>query len=583
MPLFLNDYGLEFFTEDDDTFRALMMMVAQDGKAITGYYGLPYLNLHFGHVQMIDRIIRNEEGNYEASGLDVHSMGNQMWSVRIQGANIDREDKDLLEKRVLVTKPDGSGGMAVVNLVNADVLPSFLKDDLITMQMIGLPLLIQYFEDEDAYEDSLPPMDNGGKLMLEDGFVFPNGFLRNRGVNSPEFETDEYLDDLTNIRGTVKGLYYGKFAFQGQEENTFIRCMIDTQFGPLEIVHTYDQVEEAQRKSLHEGAIVSFFGVLSGDPAINQYAEGIVRDEEHDLALLRYSFVEGDPERLRSVLTEDATYRAECDDLYFQGPDEIIKRIKYVQSCNKTEETRYFAHMATIQSVDGKAIYEAGKRCIVLAHGEETAYESIAFIEVNEEGLIQSIVTSTDASYHFAIDEKPGKRSFFDDVELPESVAAQLLGRAHFDGIVDIDISDEEILADTTYEYEFENNIEQLLKAAPEDLETNKDTLRENLFGYLFAKAAELDYLQRHAEMRKQGGLVGSYSAEDAWGGSLRSNLEPEKHEVLEKALHLGKRYYGDFSFFQSQQPEDSYDDNLRKALMLMQLLGVWYGKKHLG
>lgn len=581
MPLLLEDFGLDFFTDDENTFLGLMKLVAQDGKAITGYYGLPYLNLHLGAVQLIERIDRNEEGNYEAVGLDSHLSGNQIWTVRVHGASIDRKDGDPLQKRVLVSQPDGNG-MAVVNLVNADVLPSYLEDDLITMQMIGLPRLIEYFEDEDAYADSLPPMESGKKLLLEDGSVFPTGFMRNRMVGSPEFESDENLDDLTNIRGTVKELYHGRFAFQGQEENLFIRCVIETQFGPLEIVHTYDQIAEAQRGSIRKGAIVNFYGILSGDVAINEYENGIVRDEEHNLAALRFAFVEGDPERLRSVLADNASYRAESDDLLFQGSDEIIKRIRYVQSCNQEEKDRYYAHMATIQSVDGKAAYAPGKRCVVLAHGKENAYESIAFIEVDEAGLIESIVTSTDARYHFVIDEKPDKRSVFDDIEPPSSVVAPMLARARWLGVLDDETTDEAVLSDTTYAYELENNVDQVMKSAPDGFGQDNDAGAENLFGYLFAKATELDVLFRHPEKRAQKNLMGSYSDADAWEGVVRSYLDSEAKAVLAAAFETGKQFYKDFHFFQMRQANDTFDENLRRALILVQILGVRYAKTKL-
>ena len=580
MPLFLEDYGLDYFTEDEDTFRALMMLVAQDGKAITGYYGLPYLNLHLGAVQLIERIDRNEEGNYEAAGLDSHLSGNQIWTVRVHGASIDRTDGDALQKRVLVSRADGDG-MAVVNLVNADVLPSYLEDDLITMQMIGLPRLMEYFEDEDAYTDSLPPMESGKKLLLEDGSVFPTGFMRNRMVDSPEFESDEDLDDLTNIRGTVKALYHGKFRFQGQEENLFIRCVIDTQFGPLEIVHTYDQIAEAQRGSIRKGAIVNFYGILSGDVAINEYENGIVRDEEHNLAALRYAFVKGDPERLRSILADNASYRAESDDLLFQGAGEIIKRIRYVQSCNQEEKDRYYAHMATICAVDGNAAYAPGKRCVVLAHGGENRYESIAFIEVDEAGLIESIVTSTDARYRFVLDEKPEKRSVFDDVELPTSVEAPMLARARWIGILDDEIADEAVLSSAACTGEFESNADRVLEAAPADLDANRDALPENVFGYLFAAAAESDPLCRHSDKPDRKGPAGSFSAADAWAGAVRSHPDPEVQAVLDAAFETGKQFYKDFHFFQMRQTEDAFDENLRRALILVQMLGAYYARKH--
>ena len=47
---------------------------------------------------------------------------------------------------------DGSG-MLPIHIINADVLPSFLEDDVVSMQMCAFPLDINYYADEDDYAD----------------------------------------------------------------------------------------------------------------------------------------------------------------------------------------------------------------------------------------------------------------------------------------------------------------------------------------------------------------------------------------------------------------------------------------------
>ena len=146
MAQFLENFGLDFFTEEEETFTNLMKFVASEGKPITGYYGLPYFNHHFGEVQIILNTEHNDSGEgLSVTGLDTHASGRAVWEVRLSEVNIDRKDKDTLSKRVVVSRMDGSGGMAVVNLVNADVMPSFLEGDTVKMQMIAFPKLIEYF------------------------------------------------------------------------------------------------------------------------------------------------------------------------------------------------------------------------------------------------------------------------------------------------------------------------------------------------------------------------------------------------------------------------------------------------------
>ena len=61
MANFMEHLGLDFLVETEDQVRGLWGYIAQEGKAITGYYGYPYLNQHFGDAQLILRTIRNDE------------------------------------------------------------------------------------------------------------------------------------------------------------------------------------------------------------------------------------------------------------------------------------------------------------------------------------------------------------------------------------------------------------------------------------------------------------------------------------------------------------------------------------------
>lgn len=587
MALYLENFDLDFFREDEDMLMGLMGHVAKEGKGITGYYGLPYLNLHYGDVQMILRTDHREDGEgLEVQGLDTHAKGNAVWECRLNSIDINKNERDKLSRRVMVTRLDGSGGMAVVTLVNADVLPSFLEDDTIKMQMIGFPELIQYFEDEDAYAESQPSLRGGQKFMLSEGSVFPSGFMRNRSPEDPDFESDEHLDDITNIRGTVKRCYYGKFTLGEESHDTFVFCDIDTEYGPLQLVHTIGQVEEGQRKNMKPGSVVNFYGLLSGDVAIYEYEKGVARDAAHDLAALRYMFSGNDPERIRSILSDDCVYLVEYNGSTYTGPDAIIERLKTVQS---DHSEKYYAHMATITEIDPgdkELAYPIGTRCLVLASGEETKYESIAFIDVNDDGNICRIITSVEPRYRFSVDEKPHKKNIFEDVKLPESVAEPILMRARFHAVIDESITDEAVINDTEENKSYEDNVHQMLETMPSGDEAGREKLLANLFGYLFAKAAEMEYSQEHPTGFRgifHSRLTASYTPNDAWNGVIQSTLSKDRHEKLEGIMDLGRQFYKDFKFFQENCANEEYADNLMRALVLVQRLGRFYSRKGLG
>ena len=405
MADFMELYGLDHLVETEAKVQGLWRYIAQEGKAITGYYGFPYLNQHFGNVQLILRTIRNDEKQLEVVGMDTHSSGPCVWDVYLSDMNIVRKDADVMERRCVVMRKSDGGGMAVVNIVNADVLPSFDEGEEIKLQMIAFPSFIEYFKDEDEYASAQPENRSGKKVLLADGSMMPTGLMRNRNPESDEFETNDYLDDLMLIRGTVKKLYHGVFELDGEKHNTYIRCFIETQYGDLEIVHTINEVKEDQRTNIRVGATVSGIFTLSGDAAIYEYDRGIVLDEANDLSILRSTFAGADPERIRFVFAEDANYLAEYNNTTYTGRDAIVDRFKYIA---EVATDKCFAHMATIVSVDEgneHLPYDVGKRCIVMAYGEEHKYQTIAFADIDAAGRISRLVTSENSRYHFRIDE----------------------------------------------------------------------------------------------------------------------------------------------------------------------------------
>lgn len=582
MPLYLESFGLGFLNENEDSFRGMVGRAAEEGEPIIGYYGLPYFNHHYGKVQFILRTKRREtDDGYELTGIDSHARGFAIWEARMGLTNLNPENADKLMRKVTLKKRDGTGGAAVVSIVNADVLPSFMTNDVVKLQMIGLPDLIHYYADEDAYAEDQPKLRNGKSFLLEEGVVFPNGLLKNRNPDDPHYGEDDHLDDVCNVRGPVKSLRYGVFELNGEKFDLFLFCTIETQYGPLEIVHTVDQIDEKERDNLHVGAIVDFYGTISGDAAIDEYEHGIIRDEEHDLALLRYSMCEGDPERLRSILLKDTVYETYFHSGVYRGADEIIKQIANVQENLKSDESSFHAKLATIietDETDGPLEYSIGKRCLVLSYGSENDNEAIAFLDTDADGKISRLQVTDDHHYRFKPDPEFEEQSIFDDVSLPESVAEPILARARLLGVIEASVEDAMILKNSAHEEEHRNNIHRMMEAMPETAdEEQRKRNYENMFGYLFAKAAEAEFAEN--QEHKSFDLICSYLPADAWEGRCIGNLGPEHQPALEDAMDLGKLFYKDFVFYHMDNQDEPVTDTLTQALMLVQILGRYYAE----
>ena len=248
MPAFLKRLGLEAFAEDEESYLSFVNHILANGKAITGYYGLPYINYHMGWAQLVGRIGPKVDGKYQFNDLDTHCAGICLWDVRIVSVMNDPENDDPLSKVLVVKGMDGSG-LAVVHVVNADVLPSFAEDEAIRLQMIAFPEEISYYSDEEAYVATVEPDKFGKKLTVGENTLFPNGIFA---------ETDKVpVKSITQIHGTVKKLLKGEVKLGEETFYPFIDCIVDTQFGEIEILHTIEDVDEAQRKHLKVGATVN--------------------------------------------------------------------------------------------------------------------------------------------------------------------------------------------------------------------------------------------------------------------------------------------------------------------------------------
>lgn len=414
MPNFIKNLGLDFFFEDDDTMMGFMGYLTEKGKAITGYYECPTLFNPMGSIDFFVKTTK-KDGQLTVVGLDTHCCGRNIWEMRNSGIDVTPKDSFPTE-RVFIFKNNKDGtGMVPIHLINADVLPSFLKDDVVKMQMCAFPLDINYYANEDDYVEQQPKSKDGNHWLIADGSLMPVNFLVNHAEGDDDKERDYSTDDYVLFRGTVKRLQYGVFEMDDKIEKTFIRCIIDTNFGELQLAHTIDQVDPDQIDNLKVGAAVSGVCVLSGDVAIKEYTDGIVKDFENNFRLVRQVIVNGEAERLRPVLCDDAVYVSDASEKTYTGPDEIIERLNYVNNVGINE---HFATSATIISIDSDELeYPVGTRCLLISYDNEDEYSAIAFIDVTESGDIKKIHITSDSRYHFKVDEKPVDDLPFDDIE----------------------------------------------------------------------------------------------------------------------------------------------------------------------
>jgi hypothetical protein len=361
MAMHLENIGLGFLDADSDEDFAVIQGIlgdtAQSGDAIVGYSGNLYFHKKYGAAEIYaGAIVSSENKALELSSFYTHTSNMCVWKCRIATMDVQPPDANILERCCMITKDDGSG-MTIANIVCADVLPSYLEGDEITMQVAAFPIFVQYFATEDEYAETIPKDAFGKRFFLAPGSVMPITFLNNHGA---EHEERHENDDCVNICGVVKALTRGKTILgEDLESIEFLCCTIETEFGDLAIVHSFDAVDAEQRKAVKVGSIVVAYGVLQGDVAIYEYEHGAVFDEEHDLRLLRCFFEKECIERLSVVFANDAKYISDYNKNIYAGSDKIIERLN---SVNDARTNKYFAHMATITASEDDLMYPVGKR-----------------------------------------------------------------------------------------------------------------------------------------------------------------------------------------------------------------------------
>jgi hypothetical protein len=587
MAEFLENLGLGGFAKTEEDIVRLFSIVTQEGTPLIGYGDTIYMNYYFGDAQLIAReIINHADERIEVVGMDTHSRGSCVWNVRLSEIDVTPKDADAAQRLCVLKRAEDGSGMAVAHIVNADVLPSFLEDDFAKLQMVGFGINFHYFADEDEYAESCAEGRDGKKWMVSDGTIVPTGLMFNHDPDRDESEKNYDLDAHVLLRGTVKELLWGVLDFNGDKENAYIRCYVDTQYGKLELIHTFEQTDETERDKIKIGAIISGIFVLSGDAGIYEYGKGPVFDEEHNLRLLRYCFVKGNAKRTRHAFTEDAAYISAASGKELTGRDRIIEFFQYIHDANSDDGPKYLAHMATIISIDdygGKPPeYPCGKRCVVLGKEGDKNCESIAFIDTDENGKISRLSLSVDSRYHFEIDHVPEKRGIFDDVVLPESVVEPIITRARFHGFIDDSVEDAEV-TDNLPEYRsYKFNAEQMLETMDADDISDKETVLPRIFGYLFAK--ETERFVNEARFSGKAGLLINYDPADALDGELRSRLPHSEHLALKEVMKRASQFYKDYKFFTefTAKTENESKDDLIRALIIVQRIGYLHGGKFL-
>ena len=485
MATAFENFALTGLVERPEDALRLASLAAAEGEKIRGYAG-NYFQYWMGDAAVIVRTLQNyDTGESELCGMDTHAVGTCVWECTVE-QDITPRNFDPLERRLLVR--GGGASLAVVDLVNADVLPAFYPGMTLRMGMVGFPRWIDYLPDEAAYIAAQKRKSDGENVVLAEGGIFSCGYVI---AHAPHIPTGAMQENFVQIRGRVKEVKVGETYMGLEPMTTFIRTTVETSFGEIELCHTAEQVAEEQKEQVKEGAIVSALCILSGNPAIGEYAGGICCDEERDLLLLRNFFEHGGADRLRPALHSECVYTSDYSGKSLEGVEATIALLKDVEEA-LDEESRYYAypaHLTDVELKEGETTppYGAGKKCLLLAQGGPEQYVALCFVETDSVGRIRTLRLSQDGRYRFDRDDQA--EDPFGDAEAPRDALEAMLPWAVMEGLIR---EAEEVTADTGSFPAFETAARDRLASLLAVEDTWEAALPE-LFGDLFLEVAGRD------------------------------------------------------------------------------------------
>lgn len=390
--------GLDEAARSEEMLERLIRQVLECGYTLEAYRGA-YVNGDVGPVQLIVRT-REEEGKVNVFGLDVHLPGNAMWDLRVRMRGTTKEP---LAYPCLARSASGGEGDVEMLLLNADVLPDLDVGRRFRAQVVAMARHVAYFPDGAAYEAHF------GKRAIPEGKIRPVG-RRERRVEADAIY--ERRSGYSAVRGRVTALHTFEWHEEDGASTRIHRATVETDFGPLEIVHPERYVPEAQRGEIRVGATVSCICAISGDVAIDAYDFGAVRDAEHGLRALADALCACDERKARRLLAPDAEYVSDWNEKTFRGVGEILAHIRQVAQIGRYH---YEAVPATVTALrgEGRPPHGVGSRCMRLHAREDGTALGLLFAEFDEAGAVTRFEVTYDDRYLVTDDPEDGLPALF--------------------------------------------------------------------------------------------------------------------------------------------------------------------------
>ncbi|MCR4661542.1 MAG: hypothetical protein K5765_06035 [Clostridia bacterium] len=377
MPALFSNVSLNKMVDPKDIVKSFVELTVKKGTKVDGYND-SYFNYNLSAVQFV---VSCNEKTKSLNTLDVHYISDNTWNVEVVGdINCTNEISNGLTKRLMV-KPNGSDEELPLYVLNSDLLPSYLPGEKLELQVIAFPEIIKVFE----YDEDFRLTTKSTKEVYDD--IFADGTINRYD------EEDEATTEVDKMQIFFKSKIEKLEKIDVVENNLDIHIMkatINTSVGKLDLVFSPEQVAESNIEDVKEGSIVTGFALISADTMIDEYCNGIIKDEEHNLKLIRNVLHNhSEKDKLSHILKEDTIFNSEIYNETIQGSKEIIDRLDLYDEPNKSN------YVTTTNIDSGESKYA------LLISNDDNDY--LLFLELDEDGLVNKMVITNTKPYEYKL------------------------------------------------------------------------------------------------------------------------------------------------------------------------------------
>ncbi|MBE6836349.1 MAG: hypothetical protein E7515_08945 [Ruminococcaceae bacterium] len=402
---------LTFLFDKEGSLSGFVSKVLDSSRIISGYGGF-YLYSSIGDPEFeIISDIDEKNKELQLASMETHICGDNVWEMAVATDITDKNAHKM--KRSLVFRNAETGeGLVPIGLRFSDVVPSFLPDDIIKMQVVAFAESIDLYKTEEDYFSACEKDENGNVVEPGNGVIFPSGLVHNhtRSAETGDGSNDTAVSDLyVVLRSKIKRISRGGMTnwWKTDDEpeqsfHTFYSVTVDTLYGEIDIIVGVSQLTEEQKPLLKEGSVIYTVCTLSGDVVLDEFENGALYNEECDLRLIRQGLVSGEIDRTFEAFDENASFEFSSENIEASGKAEAFKELK--KYCSSKE--RFITALASASVVfdDGSVDYTSTRRCVAVSYGNEIA-EHLIFIDTDEKGKIARLKIVSALGYELRIDK----------------------------------------------------------------------------------------------------------------------------------------------------------------------------------